>query len=56
MDEQDDESLEGAERGNGDMKAVSKLRLFITYERKYFKLKKFIIGKLVNNKFRGKFF
>jgi hypothetical protein len=50
VDEQDDESLEGAEGGNGDMKAVSKLRLFITYEPKYFKLK-FIIGKLVNNKF-----
>ena len=33
--EQDDESLEG---GNGDMKEVSKLRLFITNERKYFKL------------------
>ena len=49
MDEQDDESLEGAVGGNGDMKAVSKLRLIITYEPKYFKLK-FMIGKLVNNK------
>jgi hypothetical protein len=54
VEEHDDDSLVGAVGGNGDMKATFKLRLFITCKLK-FKLK-FIISKLVNNKFLTKFF